>query len=218
MSQLFHPSTNSIARGTTIFGALFIVGLGLALAGFVRADYYTGTNNPLSQPVAFSHHRHVAANGIDCRYCHTSVEESAFAGIPPTQTCMTCHSQILSDAPLLEPVRRSAETGEPIEWVRVHDLPDYTYFDHSIHVAKGVGCTTCHGPIDEMRLTWKENTLHMEWCLECHRAPEKFLRPVEEIYNVNWRPPADQLERGRELVEEYNINTEQLLNCSVCHR
>lgn len=218
MSQLFHPSTNPIARVTIFGGAIIGVVVLLSLYAFIRSDYYTDTRNPIAQPVPFSHQRHVAANGIDCRYCHTSVEESAFAGIPPTETCMTCHSQILSDAPLLEPVRTSFAADRPIAWVRVHDLPDYAYFNHSIHLSSGVGCTTCHGPIDRMRLTWKENTLQMAWCLDCHRAPQRFLRPREEVFNVNYQPPADQIALGSKLIAEYDIQVEQLTDCSICHR
>jgi len=218
MSQLFHPSTNSIAKVTSFGVGLLLIVVGLSLAGFIRSDCYTSTNNPINQPVPFSHERHVAANGIECVYCHTSVEDSAFAGIPPAETCMTCHSQILADSPLLEPVRRAYESGEPIEWVRVNDLPDYAYFNHSIHVNKGVGCETCHGPINQMRLTWKEHTLQMEWCLACHRAPEKFVRPREEVFTMGWEPPEAQLALGTRLVEAYDINTEQLTDCSMCHR
>lgn len=218
MSQLFHPSTNSIAK-TSVFGlSLLLIATGLGLVAFVRSDYYLSTNNPITQPVPFSHQRHVGANGIQCVYCHTSVEDSAFAGLPATETCMTCHSQILADSPLLEPVRRSWETGQPIEWVRVHDLPDYVYINHSVHINKGIGCETCHGPVNEMRLTQKEHTLQMEWCLECHRAPEKFIRPREEIYTFDWQPSENQLALGQRLVAEYQVNTEQLTDCSMCHR
>jgi hypothetical protein len=170
------------------------------------------------QPIPFSHERHVAGNGIDCRYCHTSVEESNFAGIPPTETCMSCHSQILTDAPMLEPVRESFRSGTPIQWNRVHDLPDFVYFNHSIHVKKGVGCETCHGRVDRMPLMWKQNTLQMEWCLECHRAPEQFIRPRDQVFTMGYVPAGDQLEIGRKLVQEYHINVKQLTNCSICHR
>jgi hypothetical protein len=144
------------------------------------------------------------------------VETSAFAGIPPTKTCMTCHSQIWADSPILEPVRESFRTDRSLEWIRVHDLPDFVYFNHSIHVKKGVGCDICHGPIDQMPLTWKEETLQMGWCLECHRAPEEFVRPREEVFNYEYVPPVDQLTLGRELVEKYDI--QKLDNCSICHR
>lgn len=172
----------------------------------------------LNQPIPFSHQRHVAGNGIDCRYCHTTVETSAFAGIPPTETCMTCHSQVLADQSMLAPVHESWRTGEPMEWSRVNDLPDFAYFNHSIHVAKGVGCTECHGRVDQMRLTYKAETLHMGFCLRCHKAPEKFIRPKEEVFNMEWERPSNQLEMGRELIQKYNIEVGQLKNCSICHR
>lgn len=218
MAQAFQRSANVAARAS-------ILGLPLVLGAFaaIGASLYTSpivtqVNIAKSQPIPFSHQRHVGGNGIDCRYCHTTVEKSNFAGIPPTETCMTCHSQVLSDAPLLEPVRESWKEDKPIEWTRIYDVPDFVYFDHSIHVAKGVGCTTCHGEIDEMPLTYKANTLHMSWCLQCHKNPERFLRPQEEVFNVDWEPPHNQTELGLELVKQYNVKTEQLTNCSVCHR
>jgi hypothetical protein len=168
------------------------------------------------QPIQFSHERHVAGNGIDCRYCHTSVEESSFAGIPPTKTCMNCHSQIFANSSFLEPLRESFRSGRSIQWTRVHDLPDFAYFDHSIHVHKGIGCTTCHGPVDRMPLIWQNASLQMEWCLECHRAPERFVRPRRDVFRVDYVPPANQLELGERLVAEYEI--EKLTSCSTCHR
>src|SRR6266542_5213546 len=219
MAQIFHPSTNTIAKAT-IFGAVFVLAGLLALGWFyVRSAWATGVNVPVQQPVPFSHQHHVAGLGIDCRYCHTSVETSSSAGIPPTYTCMSCHSHIWSDSPTLKPVRDSLATGQPIEWQRVHNLPDYVYFDHSIHVAKGVGCVTCHGRVDQMPLTWKTQTLHMEWCLGCHREPEKYIRPREQVFNMDWQPSEDQLALGRRLVQQYNIlPVAQLTSCSTCHR
>lgn len=218
MAQIFHPSTNTISK-VSIFGGIFILA-GLAWLGltFMRSSYVTQVGVAREQPVPFSHEHHVSGLGIDCRYCHTSVETSAFAGIPPTETCMTCHSQIWSDAPILEPVRESFRTGRSIEWTRVHNLPDFVYFNHSIHISQGIGCESCHGRVDQMPLTWKAETLQMEWCLECHRAPEKFIRPREEVFTMGWEPPEDQLVLGRRLVAEYHINVQQLTNCSVCHR
>jgi hypothetical protein len=218
MAQIFHPSTNTISK-VTIFGGVFILaGLGILASIFVRSSYVTQVGVTIEQPVQFSHDRHVNGNGLDCRYCHTSVEDSSFANIPPTHTCMTCHSQIWSNSPQLALVRESFETGEPIPWVRVHDMPDFVYFDHSIHIEKGIGCETCHGQVNEMPLIRKVNTMQMEWCLDCHRAPEKYIRPKEEVYTMGWIPPEDQLTLGARLVDEYNVNVEQLSNCSVCHR
>ncbi|MCL4295344.1 MAG: cytochrome c family protein [Anaerolineae bacterium] len=217
MAQIFHPSTNTIAK-VSIFGGVFILaGAAVLIMAFVRSSYMTGVGVFVEQPVPFSHEHHVSGLGIDCRYCHTSVEKSKFAGIPPTETCMTCHSQIWTNAEVLEPVRASFQTEQPIEWVRVHNLPDFVYFNHSIHVAKGVGCETCHGRVDQMAFTYKANTLYMEWCLDCHRHPENYIRPVEEIYTMGYQPPEDQVALGRELVEAYNIQVQQLTNCSVCH-
>jgi len=216
MAQIFHRSTNVLAK-VSIFGALFIlVGIGWAVGAFVRSPYVTGVGVAVQQPVPFSHKHYVADVGIDCRYCHTSVEESAFAGIPPTKTCMNCHAQLWTEAPMLEPVRESYRTGKAIEWVRVHKVADFVYFNHSIHVKKGIGCVTCHGRVDQMALTWRVNTLYMEWCLECHRNPERFVRPREQVFSMTWEPPKDQLALGKKLVADYKI--QRLESCSVCHR
>lgn len=216
MSQLFHQSTNTISR-LSIFGFVFILAaLGWAILTVNRSSYVTEANVARSQPVPFSHKHHVAGLGIDCRYCHTSVEVSSFAGIPPTKTCMNCHSQVFANSPFLEPVRDSFRTGRSIQWTRVHDLPDFVYFDHSIHVNKGVGCTTCHGQVDRMPLMWQEKSLQMEWCLDCHRDPERYVRPREAVFRVDYVPPPDQAELGRRLVAEYQI--QKLTSCSTCHR
>jgi hypothetical protein len=216
MSQIFHHSTNTLAK-FSIFGAVFAMAGGLWLMLEVnRSPYVTNAGVAKEQPVPFSHAHHVGGIGIDCRYCHTSVEKSATAGIPPTKTCMNCHVQIWNQSPTLEPVRASFRSGQSIEWVKVNDLPDFVYFNHSAHVNKGVGCTTCHGRVDKMPLMWQEKSLQMEWCLECHRAPEKFVRPKGQVFNVAWEPPANQLEEGRKLVQEYKIHTRT--SCSTCHR
>jgi hypothetical protein len=214
--QIFHPSTNTIAR-VSIFGALFIGGGLLWVLNEVnRSPYVTDVGVALDQPVPFSHKHHVAGLGIDCRYCHSTVEISSSAGMPPTETCMSCHSQIWADSPMLEPVRASLRNDQSIRWTRVHDLPGFVYFNHSIHVKKGIGCATCHGRVDQMPLMWKTNTLYMEWCLECHRQPERFVRPRDQVFNMAYQAPSDQLALGRKLVEEYKIR--KLTDCSVCHR
>ena len=216
MAQIFHRSFNTVAKAS-IFGAAFLlIGLGWAWAKFVRSDYVTGVGTVREQRIPFSHQHHVAGLGIDCRYCHTSVEDSSFAGIPPTATCMTCHSQIWLNSPMLEPVRASYRNDQSIAWVRVNAVPDFVYFNHSIHVNKGVGCTTCHGPVAAMPLTWRANTLQMEWCLGCHRQPELYVRPREYVFSADYKPPANQLELGRKLVEEYKI--QKLTDCTTCHR
>jgi hypothetical protein len=168
------------------------------------------------QPIQFSHLHHVTDDGIDCRYCHTSVETSAFAGIPPTKTCMNCHSQLFTTEPILEPVRASFREDKPLHWVRVHDLPDFVYFNHSIHIKKGIGCESCHGRVDQMPLTVQEQSLQMEWCINCHRHPENYVRPRSEITTMGYRPPVPQSVLGPELVKEYGINS--LTSCSTCHR
>jgi hypothetical protein len=216
MSQIFHRSANTISR-VSIFGALFVVvGLLYLAAAVTRSPWVTDVHVAREQPIQFSHERHVAGNGLDCRYCHTSVEQSAFAGIPPTKTCMNCHSQIFSASPYLEPVRQSFRSDRSIEWTRVHDLPDFVYFNHSIHVNKGVGCTTCHGQVDRMPLMWQEQSLQMEWCVDCHRNPERYVRPRDAVFRVDYEPPPNQLELGARLVAEYRI--QKLTNCSTCHR
>jgi Cytochrome c7 and related cytochrome c/Class III cytochrome C family len=195
-----------------------VAGLLWLLAELSRSSYATEADVPREQPVQFSHRHHVSGLGIDCRYCHTTVETSAFAGIPSTSTCMNCHSQIWTDSPMLEPVRESYRSGRPLRWTRVHNLANFVYFDHSIHVNKGVGCVTCHGRVDLMPLTWQARSLLMEWCLECHRNPELYVRPREHVFEMDWTPPAPQQELGAELVRKYNIQVRQITDCSVCHR
>ena len=219
MGQIFHRSTNFLAR-VTIFGAVFFIAALLWLiGGYNRSTYNTQANVPREQPVQFSHKHHVGDEGIDCRYCHTSVETAAFAGIPPTKTCMNCHSQIFANSPYLEPVRESWRTDKPIKWARVHDLPDFVYFNHSIHVKKGVGCATCHGRVDQMPLTYQAQSLQMEWCLECHRNPARFVRPREKVFDMEWQYPSNQAEEGAKLVQEYRIRAPNFMtSCNTCHR
>jgi cytochrome c7-like protein len=216
MPQIFHRSTNTIAR-VSILGGVFFVGAALwSLSVLIRSSYATRRDEVLAQPIPFSHDHHVGHIGIDCRYCHTSVETSSFAGIPPTATCMNCHSQIWSDSPMLEPVRQSFKNNTPLRWTRVHDLADFVYFDHSVHVNKGVGCVTCHGRVDRMPLMRRENTLQMEWCLGCHRNPEHNLRPISEITNMEWKPPRDGGALTAKLASEEHV--QKMTNCSTCHR
>jgi hypothetical protein len=230
--QIFHRSTNTIARAT-IYGAVFVVAvLGWALNEFQRSPYVTYAKVARPQPVPFSHEHHVAAGGIDCRYCHTSVEVSGFAGIPPTKTCMNCHRQLWTNAKLLEPVRESFRSGKPLEWTRVNDLPDFVYFDHSIHINKGVGCNTCHGPVDRMPLMYNYASLQMEWCLNCHRNTSEYLRPRDQVFNMRYEPPSsghpvvvdgkqyvDQLALGEDLGKKYHLRTVgDITSCSTCHR
>ena len=216
MPQIFHRSANTIAK-VSIFGAVFfIAGLFGLFDEVNRSPWVTQAHVARDQPNQFSHERHVAGNGIDCRYCHTSVEDSSFAGIPPTKTCMNCHSQIFANSPFLEPVRSSFRTGTSILWTRVDDLPDFVYFNHSIHLHKGIGCTTCHGPVDRMPLMRQEASLQMEWCLDCHRNPEQYVRPRDAVFRADYVKPPDQTELGRRLIAEYQI--QKLTSCSTCHR
>jgi hypothetical protein len=217
--QIFHRSTNTIAK-VSIFGAVvFLALLGWVWSALLRSAYATGQNVVLAQPVPFSHDHHVAGLGIDCRYCHSTVETSPFAGMPATATCMNCHRQIWSTADLLEPVRASFRTGQPIAWSRVNDLPDFVYFNHSVHVAKGIGCAECHGRVDEMPLMRQTASLQMEWCLACHRDPGARVRPRDQVFNMAWQPPADAEQRRAQqaqLVKAYDVQS--LTSCSVCHR
>jgi Cytochrome c7 and related cytochrome c len=216
MSQLFPRSANAIARFSLWGGLVTVAFLAWMFLLLMRSDFVTGANANVTQPLQFSHAHHVGGLGIDCRYCHSSVEQSTFANIPPTKTCMNCHSQIWLESPFLEPVRESFRSGTSLQWTRVHDLPDFVYFNHSVHVKKGVGCETCHGRIDQMAGIYQARSLQMEWCLECHREPERFVRPREAVTQMGYQPAGNQLEIGRKLVKEYNISS--LLSCSTCHR
>ena len=220
MPNYFPPNSNSfvtwLAWGGGIFALLLIVGL----------PFYARMNNnrvgvPVEQPVDFQHNLHVTQVGLDCRYCHNTVETSNTASVPPTETCMTCHSQLRVDTPQLQAVVASWESGAPIAWNRVHDMPDYVFFNHSAHVNNGVGCSSCHGRVDQMAGMWKNEPMTMGWCLECHRAPEKFLRPASEVFNMAYSPLADPIAQetlGATLVEAYHIDTDKLIQCSTCHR
>jgi hypothetical protein len=219
MAQIFHRSTNSIAT-LSIVGAGLGAGLLLAFAySMDRGHYITDVKVVKEQPVPFSHKHHVSDDGIDCRYCHTSVETSAYAGIPPTKTCMNCHSVLFNNVGYLEPVRESYRTDESIHWVKVHRLADYVYFNHSIHVNKGIGCSTCHGTVNQMPLMFQASPLTMKWCLDCHRNPEKNLRPKDQVFNMDWKAPANQDEIGHRLAIENKVRTTvELTSCSTCHR
>jgi Cytochrome c7 and related cytochrome c len=219
MPQIFHRSMNTISKVSIVGAILISVGCLVVLTALFRSSFAIRVNDPIEQPIPFSHKHHVSDDGIDCRYCHQSVETSSFADLPPTETCMTCHSQIWNQSPVLEPVRVSFQTGQPIQWNRVNDLPDYVYFNHSIHIAKGVGCETCHGRIDQMPLTYKAHTLYMAWCIDCHRHPEQYVRPKDQVFTMGYKPAVDQAILGPQLVKEYNIQSPSRLDdCYICHR
>jgi hypothetical protein len=217
MPQIFSYGSNSYTRIGIIVGVLALLGVGGALFE-LGADSSYATNQGVArvQPVQFSHSHHVGSMGIDCRYCHTAVENSWFANIPPTKTCMNCHSQIWTNSPELEMVRASYRTDQSIPWVKVHDLPDFVYFNHSIHVKKGMGCETCHGRIDQMPLVYQKSSLEMRWCLDCHRNPEKYVRPRSEIFTMGYKYPPNQEQVGLQLIKDYQI--QRLETCNTCHR
>ena len=235
MAPVFPPGANEAVRWSML-GGVVLGGLVVAMTTLIYwSPVVTGVNIAKEQPVPFSHQRHVQANGLDCRYCHTTVENSNFAGIPATETCMTCHSQILTDQPMFAPVIESWQNDEPMEWTRINDLPDFVYFDHSIHINRGIGCNHCHSNesigIEEMRLTAKAQTFHMSWCLDCHKDPAQYIRPKDQVFNMAWEPGSvaakatydaegvdGQRELGEFLVEKYNVEVGQLTNCSICHR
>jgi hypothetical protein len=246
MPQIFPKAVNPIAKVVVLGFPLLLGSAGVLGAAFYRSSYATGVDEILPQPVAFSHAHHVGQLGIDCRYCHTSVEQSSSANIPPTKTCMNCHQQIWQGADMLAPVRDSYRQDKPIEWNRVHNVPHYVYFNHSIHIAKGVGCVECHGRVDQVNLTKQHVTLLMEWCIACHREPEKYLRPRSEVFSMTWTPskggvwraedfwdpnsaaakelvgrprPTTQRELGELLKEQYRVrDSVTMTNCSMCHR
>lgn len=215
MPQVFHRSANPIARLTL----LLVVGV-VSLAAWLlyvvfRSPTITNQDIAILQPIPFSHQHHVGMLGFDCRYCHTSVEDSSFAGFPSTKICMNCHSQIWVGSEMLAPVRESFRTGTPLQWEKVHRLPEFVYFDHSIHVQKGIGCASCHGRVDQMQLMRKAEPMTMEWCLQCHREPEKFVRPREKVFDMEWTAD-DQKTLGAALSDEYGLR--RLTSCSTCHR
>ncbi len=219
MPQLFRRSANTLARLSLVLVVVLAGVAGWLLLEIQRSPYFTGAFLAREQPVQFSHKHHVGDDGIDCRYCHTTVETTASAGFPPTKTCMNCHSQLFSNTQYLEIVRASWRDNQPIKWNRVHDLPDFAYFNHSIHVNKGVGCSTCHGRVDQMPLMWNEASLQMEWCLACHRNPEAVLREKKDITNMEWKPGDDQAVKGKALAQQYGIQPVGVLtSCSTCHR
>ena len=218
MAQIFSRAADTYLRAAAIAVGVIVVG-GLVLAGgLVRSDYLTRVGIALGQPVPFSHRHHAGELGIDCRYCHHPVEQTATAGYPPTHTCMTCHSQLWTNADALAPVRESYAENRPIPWHRVHDLPDYVYFNHSIHIDRGVGCSECHGAVDTMNRVYQAEAFHMSWCLECHRHPAPHLRPVEEVFNLHWQAPAARAPLARRLMAELAIDPSDLDSCYICHR
>ncbi len=214
MAQIFDRSSNALARMSLVLTGLIVIALGVTLDQLQRSPWVTRQGQRPDQPVPFSHKHHVQGLGLQCQYCHTTVEKSSYAGIPPTRTCMNCHAQIWTNANLLEPVRHSWATNESVVWTKVHDLPDFVFFNHSIHVNKGIGCATCHGRVDQMPLMYMQNTLQMEWCLDCHRNPSKNLRPTSEIYSMTWEKPSEDRPVWCSVADQKaGVPTAQMVNC-----
>ncbi|MFV9506334.1 MAG: cytochrome c3 family protein [Oscillochloridaceae bacterium umkhey_bin13] len=219
MGQIFPRNANLLVKLSIFAGLLLATQLILIIGVYFRSNAYREINIAIEQPVPFSHQLHSSVLGVDCRYCHVSVDQSYFANIPATETCMTCHSQIKTNSPNLAIVRDSYATGDPVLWEKVNRVPDFVYFNHSIHVNKGMGCNECHGQVNQMAVVWQPQAFFMGWCLNCHRNPEQYIRPRDEVYNMDYVHPANQLELGRQLVAEYGIMPEeQLTNCWTCHR
>ncbi len=218
MSKVFPKAANALPLKIVIFLGVFVT-TGLAGITYYITPKYTRVGYEPIQPVPYDHSFHVGELGMDCRYCHSKVDQSSHANVPASSTCMNCHSMIKPDSELLEPVRASYQSGEPVPWVRIHEVPDYVYFDHSVHVNRGISCVECHGQVNKMEVVSHAEPQSMSWCLDCHRHPEKKIRPVEHVFDLDWVHPGGelaQIEMGKELVNEWNVNPPQ--SCSGCHR
>lgn len=219
MPPIFPPRSNTVARASLLGIPVLLAVITGALVWWLHSSTFNKVGVAVPQPVPFPHSFHMAVVGLDCRYCHNSVDKSAFADLPPTQTCMSCHSQVALNNPKIQPVRDSWASGKPIQWNRVNSLPDFVYFDHHIHVNKGIGCESCHGRVDQKTTDVKAKTFYMTFCLDCHRNPEKYIRPKANVYDMGYKPAENQLVLGAKLVKEYDIMpASQLTNCSICHR
>lgn len=204
-----------LVAGSALLGGAYVVAMGV----YIAAPRTQRVGYAPEQPLPFSHALHAGELGMDCRYCHNTVEDSAHASVPPTQTCMNCHTNIRGQSEKLIPIRESFGTGMPVEWVRVHDLPDFVYFNHAAHVNRGVGCVSCHGRIDKMEIVHQDQPLTMGWCLDCHRNPEPHLRPVEEVTTMDYVPDENQASLGQRIKEDFHIrNRNEMTDCSLCHR
>ena len=217
MANVFPKWSNRVPLKVVV-GLLVVATTAVSAITYYWGPSYTRVGYMPQQPVSYSHYLHVEQLGMDCRYCHSFVDSSEHANVPNTATCMNCHNAIKTDSPLLAPVRNSYASGEAIPWVRIHQLPDYAYFNHAVHVNRGVSCVECHGQVNTMEEVWHDKKLSMQFCLECHRNPEEFLRPNEQVFDLNWTAPSPQaqVEMGRELTFEWNVNPPQ--SCSGCHR
>ena len=219
MPPIFPPRSNIIARASILVLPVVLAIVVGFLVWWTHSSTFNKVGVKVEQPVQFPHVIHVSTVGLNCRFCHDAVDKSSFADLPPVQTCMGCHTYVKTESALLAPVRAAWESGKPIAWNRVNNVPDYVFFDHSIHVNKGVGCDTCHGRMDTTLTAVKAETFYMAWCIDCHREPQRFIRPLDQVYNAAYKPAEDQKVLGARLVKEYNLlSTEQLMNCSTCHR
>jgi hypothetical protein len=244
MAQIFHPGFNTLARLSLVLavtGPVIVIGAASAVS---RSSYNTKVQIAIDQPVPFSHEHHVNELGIDCRYCHVAVEKSAHATVPATETCMSCHSQVWTNSPLLEPIRESYRTNTPMKWNQLNKVPEFVYFNHSIHINRGLNCNICHGPVQEMQLAYKGKAFFMIWCLDCHRNPEKYVAKREDTFKLyekaqqgadkgysnlspeeralahsqEYQRSPEELAKAKALMKEYGVKTKQLSDCSVCHR
>ncbi|MDW6023543.1 cytochrome c3 family protein [Mesorhizobium sp. BAC0120] len=222
MPQIFTASADTRLRTALLVFVLVLCGSVLFVGGYMDSSYATLVGWVRDQPVPFSHEHHVGGLGIDCRYCHTTVEVSARAGFPATHICMTCHSELWTGAPMLAPIRESLASDRPIVWQRVSKLPDYVYFNHSIHIARGVPCVACHGRVDEMPLMARAQPFQMRFCLDCHRNPAPRLRPPDQVTRMDWSDwdnhPEEHKLYGELMVKAYGIQPSKLDNCNICHR
>ena len=215
MPNIFPKWANHVPLKAAVAMGLMTASAVAGVTYYFTQEYTRAGYMPI-QPAPFSHKLHVGDLGMDCRYCHNAVEVSAHSNIPTTESCMACHTQIRPDSPKLAPVRESWQSGLPIEWVRIHKAPDYVYFNHAVHVARGVSCVSCHGPVDLMEEVWQDKSQSMSWCLDCHRAPESALRPLQEVYQMDWTAGAGQQELGKKLKEAWEVQPST--NCGACHR
>ena len=217
MANLFPEWSNKLPRNMIVAISIVVVAIIAGMTYYLTPKYANVGYQPI-QPVAFDHSLHAGQLGIDCRYCHTYVDRSEHSNIPDAGTCMNCHNQVRSDSPALAPIRESYETGMPVKWVKVHDTPDYVYFNHAVHVNRGVSCVECHGKVNDMKVVFQDKSLSMKFCLDCHRNPENALRPLDKVYDLDWKAesPEAQREMGKKFVHDWKVNPP--VSCSGCHR
>lgn len=215
MPNIFSKKANSYPLKLLLALGLVALALGLGITYYFTPKYANVGYQPI-QPVAYDHYLHATQLGLDCRYCHTHVDKSGHSNIPATSTCMNCHQHILTDSPALAPVRESYESGEPIPWVKIHNAPGYVYFNHSVHVNRGISCVECHGEVNKMEVVYQAKPLSMSFCLECHRNPEKFIRPLDAVYDLNWKREEASTQEGERFVHDWKVTPPQ--SCSACHR